>query len=99
MWCYVRFSLCCAPYRKRGGDGTLLLESIRDIFDTYECETEILAASIRSVEQATHAALVGADVITVAPAVFDQLCDHPLSRAGAEKFAADWAKRSHTCFP
>lgn len=84
---------------ENGGDGQLLLESIRDIFDMHESETEILAASIRSVEQATHAALAGADAITVAPAVFDQLCDHPLSRAGSEKFLADWAKRSHTCFP
>jgi transaldolase len=88
-----------ARLTESGGDGQQLLESIRDIFDTYEYETELLAASIRSVEQATNAALAGVDAITVAPAVFDQLFEHPLSRAGSEKFFADWGQRSSNNFP
>jgi len=71
-------------------DGMELIENIRQIFDNYAFETEILAASIRSPNHVTQAALAGADVATIPPAVIKKLADHPLTNAGIESFLKDW---------
>jgi transaldolase len=73
-------------------DGMDLIEDIRTIYDNYGFETEILAASIRSVNHVQQAALVGADVITAPPEVIKKLASHPLTDKGLEQFLADWAK-------
>ena len=57
-----------------GLDGIELVREIRAIFDNYtELTTEILAASIRTVNHVKHAAMIGADVVTVPPAVLQSL--------------------------
>lgn len=73
-------------------DGMDLIETIRTIYDNYGFETEILAASIRSVNHIQQAALIGADVITAPPEVIKKLASHPLTDKGLEQFNADWAK-------
>ncbi|WIJ24680.1 fructose-6-phosphate aldolase [Devosia sp. RR2S18] len=72
-------------------DGMELIENIRQIFDNYQFETQILAASIRSANHVTQAALAGADVATIPTAVIKKLADHPLTNAGIEGFLKDWA--------
>ena len=57
-----------------------LIEQIRTIYDNYAFSTEILAASIRSPNHVTQAALAGADVATIPPAVIYKLADHPLTK-------------------
>jgi len=69
-----------------------LIADIRTIYDNFGFETEILAASIRTVNHITQSALIGADVITAPPAVIKKLADHPLTASGLETFLADWAK-------
>jgi len=71
-------------------DGVELIENIRQIYDNYAFETEILAASIRSPNHVTQVALAGADVATIPPAVIRKLADHPLTNAGIEGFLKDW---------
>lgn len=73
-------------------DGMDLIQDIRTIYDNYGFETEILAASIRSVNHVQEAALIGADVITAPPEVIKKLATHPLTDKGLEQFMADWAK-------
>jgi transaldolase len=73
-------------------DGMELIEDIRVIYDNYGFETQILAASIRSVNHITDAARIGADVITAPPQVIRKLADHPLTDKGLAAFMADWAK-------
>jgi len=73
-------------------DGMDLIADIRTIYDNYGFETEILAASIRTVNHVTQSALIGADVITAPPAVIKKLADHPLTKAGLDAFLADWEK-------
>ena len=75
-----------------GLDGMELISEIRTIYDNYDFETQILAASIRSVNHVKQAALIGADVATVPPAVLRALVKHPLTDKGLEAFLADWAK-------
>ncbi|WP_187430003.1 Transaldolase [Roseobacter fucihabitans] len=73
-------------------DGMELIQDIRTIYDNFGFETQILAASIRSVNHVQDAALIGADVITAPPEVIKKLATHPLTDKGLEQFMADWAK-------
>ena len=73
-------------------DGMDLIAEIRQIYDNYHFETEILAASIRTANHIREAALIGADVITAPPAVLKGLANHPLTDKGLAAFLADWEK-------
>ena len=75
-----------------GEDGMSLISEIRQIYDNYDFGTEILAASIRTVNHVKQAAMIGADVATVPPATLKALVKHPLTDKGLEAFLADWAK-------
>jgi transaldolase len=76
-----------------GLDGMDLIREIRVIYDNYEdIGTEILAASLRTVNHVKQAALIGADIGTVPPAVLKALVKHPLTDKGLEAFLADWKK-------
>jgi transaldolase len=76
-----------------GLDGMELVREIRAIYDNFpNLKTEILAASIRTHNNVTDAALAGADIATVPPAVLKGLVKHPLTDKGLEAFLADWKK-------
>jgi transaldolase len=71
-------------------DGMDLIRDIRTIYDNYAYETEILAASIRSANHVSEAALAGADVVTCPPPVLKTLASHPLTDKGLAAFLKDW---------
>jgi len=71
-------------------DGMQLIHDIRLIFDNYDFDTQILAASIRQPNHVSDAALAGADAVTVPPAVIRALADHPLTQKGLDTFLKDW---------
>ncbi|GGL85632.1 putative transaldolase [Pseudooceanicola nanhaiensis] len=73
-------------------DGMDLIQDIRIIYDNYGFETQILAASIRSVNHMTDAARIGADVATAPPSVIHQMANHVLTDKGLDAFMKDWAK-------
>ncbi|MEO1264583.1 MAG: fructose-6-phosphate aldolase [Pseudomonadota bacterium] len=76
-----------------GLDGMELIQEIAAIYENYlDFETEILAASIRTVGHVKECAIAGADVATVPPGILKQLVKHPLTDKGLEAFLADWAK-------
>ena len=76
-----------------GLDGMQLIQEIKAIYDNYpDLTTDILAASIRTVNHVKDAAMVGADVATVPPAILKALVKHPLTDKGIEQFMADWKK-------
>lgn len=76
-----------------GQDGMLLIREIRQIYDNYQnLTTDILAASIRTVNHVREAALIGADVATVPPSILKALVKHPLTDKGLEAFLSDWEK-------
>lgn len=72
-------------------DGMELIEDIRTVYDNYGFETQILAASIRTVNHVTQSALAGADVMTAPPAVIKAMVNHPLTDKGLDAFLADIA--------
>lgn len=73
-------------------DGMELIADIREIYDNYGFETEILAASIRSANHMSDCAKVGADVATAPPAVIKNMANHVLTDKGLEGFMKDAAK-------
>jgi transaldolase len=75
-----------------GAHGMDLIAEIRAIYDNFEFDTEILAASIRNPAHVTAAALAGADCATIPPDVFLALFKHPLTEKGLSQFLEDWAK-------
>ncbi len=73
-------------------DGMDLIADIRQIYDNYGFDTQILAASIRTANHVAQCALVGADVMTAPPSVIKSLVSHVLTDKGLEQFMKDWAK-------
>jgi transaldolase len=79
-----------------GTNGMTLVREIVDIFDNSEYTTEVLVASVRHPIHIVEAARMGADVVTVPPAVIEQCFKHPLTDIGLEKFLKDWEKSQAT---
>lgn len=73
-----------------GWDGMDLIGEIRQIYDNYGMETEILAASIRHPQHMVQSMMLGADCATLPSKVLYQLLKHPLTDRGLEGFLADW---------
>lgn len=75
-----------------GQDGMNLIREIAEIFSNYDFGTEILVASIRHPMHVVEAAKIGADVVTLPPAVLDKMLMHPLTDIGLKNFLSDWKK-------
>ena len=75
-----------------GHMGMDVVRHIRQIYDNYGYETEVLVAAVRHPTHVLDAALVGADVCTMAFSVLEQLYDHPLTDLGIQQFLNDWKK-------
>jgi transaldolase len=73
-------------------DGMKLVEDIVRIYDNYNYQTQVLAASLRHPEHVIQAALIGADVGTMPFPVMKMLFNHPLTDIGLKKFMEDWDK-------
>lgn len=73
-------------------DGLELISDIRQVYDNYGFETQILAASVRTLNHASQCALIGADVMTAPPSVIKAMANHVLTDKGLEQFMKDWAK-------
>lgn len=73
-------------------DGLTLIEDIRQIYDNYGFETQILAASVRHTMHIIQCAKIGADVITAPLSAIMGLLKHPLTDSGLAQFLADYKK-------
>ena len=74
-----------------GTSGISMISEIRQIYDNYGYETEILAASVRHPMHVLDAALVGADICTLPFKTMQQLVKHPLTDKGLDQFLSDGA--------
>lgn len=84
-----------APYVNRidniSCDGVSVVQEIVQLFDEYDIDSKVLAASFKNVQQVHHSALVGAHSITANPEIIDQLLFHPLTDWSVDQFISDWA--------
>ena len=71
--------------------GLEVVRSISELYRLHGVRTQVLAASIRSVQRAIRSWYNGAEVCTMPPKVFDQMYDHILTDKGLEIFDQDWA--------
>jgi transaldolase len=73
-------------------DGLNLIQEIREIYDNYGFETQILAASVRHTMHVIECAKIGADVMTGPLSSIKGLLNHPLTDIGLAKFLEDYSK-------
>jgi transaldolase len=73
-------------------DGLNLIAEIRLIYDNYDYQTQILAASIRHTMHVIDCAKLGADVMTGPLSSIEGLLKHPLTDIGLAKFLEDYKK-------
>lgn len=71
-------------------DGVSLVKNLREIFDNYGIQTEIISASIRNTGHVEKVAKAGSDIATIPGKLFPKLWSHPLTDNGLAAFAADW---------
>ncbi|ACL69089.1 fructose-6-phosphate aldolase [Halothermothrix orenii] len=76
----------------RAHEGIKLVEEIATIFEKFNINTEIIAASIRSPLHVKQAALAGAHIATIPFNVIEKMSKHPLTNIGIERFLNDWKK-------
>ncbi|MBC6414166.1 MAG: fructose-6-phosphate aldolase [Chromatiales bacterium] len=74
------------------GNGMQLVEQICDVVGYYGFTTQVLAASIRSLQHVEQCAEVGADVATCPYGVLEAMFKHPLTDTGLKKFLSDYAE-------
>jgi len=98
----VSQAVCCAklgadfvsPFMGRlddiGDSGIELIADIKQAFHNYGFKTEVLAASIRSLDHVTQCMQIGCDIATIPVKIFDKLLPHPLTEKGQEKFLEDF---------
>jgi transaldolase len=73
-------------------DGMALINEIVIIFKNYDFKTGVIVASVRHPRHVIDGALMGAEIATIPPEVFDKLIKHPLTDKGIEAFLKDWEK-------
>ena len=76
-----------------GFNGLDLIQQIRGIYVNYEeIHTRIVVASIRNPIHVIEAGLMGAEIVTIPPAVMEQMAKHPLTDKGIAQFLEDAKK-------
>ena len=70
--------------------GLEVVRSISELYRIHGMRTQVLSASIRSVQRAIRSWYNGAEICTMPPKVFDQMYDHILTDKGLEIFDNDW---------
>jgi len=69
-----------------------LISEIVQIYGNYDFQTEVLVASVRGPQHVIESAKIGADVVTLPPAVIRAMYNHPLTDKGLKAFLEDWSK-------
>jgi len=73
-----------------GNDGLILLNDILSIFNRYNIDTEVIAASIRHPMHVIDSAKLGSHIATIPYKIIKQMAKHPLTDAGIKRFLEDW---------
>lgn len=85
-----------APYVNRLdniiGDGTEVVAQIVELFDNYNLDCKVLAASFKNAEQVHKCALYGCHSVTVSADIMKTLISHPMTDAAIVGFEKDWKR-------
>lgn len=80
-------------------DGIFLLHQLHHVIKQYGWETQILAASLRTIDHVNDAWMTSVDAITIPPSLMEQLTAHELTNQGIIRFKELWKKKGITQFP
>ena len=72
--------------------GLEVVRSISELYRIHRMETQVLAASIRSIQRVVRSFYNGAEIVTLPVDVFDKMYDHILTDAGMDIFRKDIAE-------
>ena len=76
-----------------GFNGLDLIQQIRGIYNNYDdIKTQIIVASVRNPIHVIEAGLIGAEIVTIPPAIIEQMVKHPLTDKGIAQFLEDAKK-------
>jgi transaldolase len=81
----------------QGWDGMQLIADILEVFDNFQFDTQVIAASVRDPIHAFDCARIGCDVATLPFGVIKKMFSHSLTDIGVEKFNDDWKKVQEKC--
>ncbi len=74
-------------------NGLELIRQIRAIYASYpEIRTQIIVASVRNPIHVVEAGMLGAEIVTIPPAIIEQMVKHPLTDKGIAQFLEDAKK-------
>lgn len=73
-----------------GNDGMNIIAEIKQIFQNYDYDTQILVASVRHPMHVIDAAKIGADAVTMPPSILEKMLNHNLTLVGLDRFLSDW---------
>ena len=74
-------------------NGLELIRQIKEIYENYpEIETQIIVASVRNPIHVIEAGRLGAEIVTIPPAIIEQMVKHPLTDKGIAQFLEDAKK-------
>ena len=77
---------------ERSHNGLDLIRDVAQLYRNYNFKTEIIVAAVRNPVHVLESGLAGAHVVTLAPAILEQMIKHPLTDIGLAKFMDDWSK-------
>ena len=72
-------------------NGIGLINQIASIYRMHGSQTQVLSASIRSVQHVSDSFLNGANICTMPPSIFEKMYNHILTDKGLDLFDRDWA--------
>jgi transaldolase len=76
-----------------GTNGLELIRQIRGIYENYpEFKTQIIVASVRHPIHVIESGMMGAEIVTIPPAIIEQMVKHPLTDKGIAQFLEDAKK-------
>ncbi len=74
-------------------NGLELIRQIRGIYENYsDIGTRIIVASVRHPIHVIESGMMGAEIVTIPPAIIDQMVKHPLTDKGIAQFLEDAKK-------
>ena len=86
-------SPCLGMLDEIGDVGLSVLRDIRQVFDNYSLECELVAGCLRHPIHFIESAKIGADAVSVPTPVLRSLLLHPLTDRGLDQLLSDWSRR------
>jgi transaldolase len=86
--------------RDIGYDAGLVVRQVRETFGRWDAPAEVIVGSIRHIADVNEALQAGADIVTVPPKFFPQMCSHPKTDEAVRQFVRDfprWHEEPASC--